>query len=433
MLASELRKEISALIKREVVPAIGCTEPIAVALAVAKASRLLEDHPAKISVGLSGNILKNAMGVGIPGTGMIGLPIAIALGALKGKPELELEVLRDINDEDVHLAKSYLEESNINIYHIDETPSNLYIDAKVWSADGKCVRTIICERHANFIYIEKNGVVLTDKRNDLSKDKDSDTEESIELSLAKVWEFGVESPLSELKFILEAKKLNEDAAHYSITKKEVGHKVGVTVLENMGRHFGDSVLAKMIGLTSAACDARMSGEKIAVMSNSGSGNQGIAITLPVTSFAKEKNASEEMTTRALMLAHLTSIYIKQKLGRLSALCGCVVASTGVSVALVYLMGGSFNQAAYSVKNMIATLTGMICDGAKPACSLKIASGINTAYLSALMAINNHCVTENEGIVSESVDDTIINFSKIGREGMLETDKMVLEIMSGSRN
>ena len=432
MLTSERRKAISNLIKREVVPAIGCTEPIAVSLAVAKATEILGSIPEYLKVGLSGNILKNAMGVGIPGTGMIGLPIAIALGATKGKADYGLEVLRDVDDKAVFDGKCYMKEHDIEIYHIADAPSNLYIDVKVYDKRGHNAHVVIAEEHTKYLLLEKDGKVIFNQQG--NKDaKSNDAGQEIKLDLATVWEFAVESPIEELLFIDEAMAINESAANFSFAKGDVGHRVGSTIKENLDVHFGNSTLAKMLACTSAACDARMSGEKIAVMSNSGSGNQGIAITLPVVCYAKENGKSSEMTTRALIMAHLTSIYIKQLMGRLSALCGCVVASTGVSMALVYLMGGSFLQASYSVKNMIATLTGMICDGAKPACSLKIASGINTAYLSALMAINDHSVTENEGIVTLSVDDTIKNFAFIGREAMLETDSVVLRMMSENKH
>lgn len=430
MLDKEIRDKITALIKREVVPAVGCTEPVAVALAVAKASSVLGCEPEYIKVGLSGNILKNAMGVGIPGTGMIGLPIAIALGAIKREPGLGLKVLQDIVPADVEKGKSYIEGERIRIYHIADTPSNLYIDATVISK-GHEARAVIAFSHTNFTHVSIDGETLVDgQTGDAHIEENGD--ETPELTLRKVWDYALESPIEELEFILEAKKLNEAAAKYALNRKGLGHAVGDIVHENLEGHFGGSVLARMISMTSGACDARMAGEQIAVMSNSGSGNQGIAITMPVVSYAESIGADRETLIRALTVAHLTSIYIKQSLGRLSALCGCVVASTGASMALVYLMGGDYRKGCYAVKNMIATLTGMICDGAKPACSLKIASGVSTAYLSALMAMNDRCVTSTEGIVDDDVDVTILNFSKIGREAMLETDRMVLSIMSASK-
>lgn len=429
MLCKEIRDSITQLIRSEVVPAVGCTEPAAVSLAVAKATETLGSRPYVLKVSLSGNILKNAMGVGIPGTGMIGLPIAIALGSLIGKSSYGLEVLKDVNDEVLPVAKEMIEQGCIKISHASDCPSNLFIDATALGRDGSSARAVIAYSHTTFVLVEKNGNKIYEllENNINSGEKDNDQPE---LDLAVVWEYATESPLDEIAFIKEAQDLNTKAAEIALKGEGMGHKVGKTIYESH-QHFGDSRLMKMLAFTAGACDARMAGEPIAVMSNSGSGNQGIAITMPVVAYAEEIKASDEQTLRALAMAHLTSIYIKQSLGRLSALCGCIVASTGASMALVYLMGGGYEQGSWAVKNMIATLTGMICDGAKPACSLKIASGVSTAYISAVMAMNGECVTSNEGIIDDCVDETIKNFSAIGRDAMRETDKMVLRIMSDS--
>jgi len=249
-----------------------------------------------------------------------------------------------------------------------------------------------------------------------------------ELNLATVYEYAIESPIEELEFILEARRLNMHAAQTALAG-DYGHSLGATIRKYGLKYYGDTPVEHMISYTSAACDARMGGAPIAVMSNSGSGNQGITATMPVVSFAQDTGATEEQTIRALVLSHLTSIYIKQSLGRLSALCGCVVASTGASSALVYLMGGGFNEVCAAVKNMVANLTGMLCDGAKPSCAMKISSGVSTAMMSAMLAMNGKCVTASEGIVSDDVDATIHNLTKIGREAMNETDRLVLQIMT----
>ena len=196
---------------------------------------------------------------------------------------------------------------------------------------------------------------------------------------------------------------------------------------------GESMFSHILSATSSACDARMAGALIPVMSNSGSGNQGIAATMPVVVFAEENHNTEEELTRALMLSHLTAIYIKQSLGKLSALCGCVVASTGSSCGITYLMGGSYEQVTYSVKNMIANLAGMVCDGAKPSCALKVSSGVSTAVLSAMLAIQNKHVSSVEGLIEEDVDKSILNMTRIGSDGMNETDRMVLDIMTHKEN
>lgn len=420
-----LRRQIEELIKREVVPAVGCTEPAAVALCVAKATETLGALPQRIEVHLSGNMIKNAMGVGIPGTGMIGLPIAIALGALVGKSEYLLEVLRDVTPEVVEKGKRYISEDRIGIELDKDAPSNLYVDARV-SASGRTARAVISGSHTNFILIEKDGESLM-SRNPVEDVKSAGAQD-VELNLRMVYDFATTAPLEEISFIMEAKKMNLAAAEFAL-KGDYGHSLGSTVLHFGEQFFGDTPVAHAITLTSAACDARMGGALVPVMSNSGSGNQGITATMPVVSYAQDINASEEATVRALTLSHLTSIYIKQSLGRLSALCGCVVASTGASSALVYLMGGGYEQVCDAVKNMVANLTGMICDGAKPSCSMKISSGVSTAMMSAMLAMKGHAVTSAEGIVAEDVDATIHNLTSIGRDAMQATDHLVLKIMT----
>lgn len=421
-----LRDQIVALMKREVVPAVGCTEPVAVALCVAKATELLGSLPEKIELLLSGNIIKNAMGVGIPGTGMIGLPIAIALGALVGKSEYSLEVLRDVTPDAVEEGKRYIAEDRICIALAEDAPSNLHIDVTV-HADGHSARVIISGAHTNFIFMEKDGKLVFEKSSDSESSVDSASDDP-SLNMRMVYDFATKAPLDEISFILEAKRLNLAAAEHALAGN-YGHCLGSTVRMYGDLLFGDTPVAHAITLTSAACDARMGGAMVPVMSNSGSGNQGITATMPVVAYALDIDASEEQTVRALVLSHLTSIYIKQSLGRLSALCGCVVASTGAASGLVYLMGGDYDQVCDAVKNMVANLTGMICDGAKPSCSMKISSGVSTAMMSAMMAMRGFAVTSAEGIISDDVDETIHNLTSIGRDSMQATDKLVLKIMT----
>lgn len=426
MITETERKRIIDLIHQEVVPAIGCTEPIAVALCVAKATETLETKPERINVLLSANILKNAMGVGIPGTGMIGLPIAIALGALIGKSEYQLEVLKDSTPDVVEEGKRFIEEKHIHISLKENIEEKLYIEVCCEAGDDKAT-AVIAGGHTTFIYIERNGEVQFQKQHTASCEKE---EECLELTLRKVYDFALNTPLDEISFILETARLNKAAAERSF-EGNYGHGLG-KMLRGTYEHkvMGDSVFSHILSYTSGACDARMAGAMIPVMSNSGSGNQGISATLPVLVFAEENNKSEEELIRALMLSHLTVIYIKQSLGRLSALCGCVVAATGSSCGITWLMGGTYDQVAYAVQNMIANLTGMICDGAKPSCALKVTTGVSTAVLSAIMAMENRCVTSVEGIIDEDVDQSIRNLTKIGSKGMNETDKLVLEIMTG---
>lgn len=420
------RKNIIALVKREVVPAIGCTEPMAVALCVAKAAEVLGKRPEKITALLSTNILKNAMGVGIPGTGgMIGLPIAIALGALVGKSDYQLEVLKDSTPEAVVEGKRFIDEHRIHIALKDGITEKLYVEVHC-EADGEKAVAIIAGGHTNFVYVARNEHVLLDKQ--CAGSASDDDGETVDLTLRKVYDFATTAPLDEIRFILDTARLNKAAAEQSF-KGDYGHGLGKMLRGNYEHKvMGDSVFSHILSYTSGACDARMAGAMIPVMSNSGSGNQGISATLPVVVYAEENGKSEEELIRALMLSHLTVIYIKQSLGRLSALCGCVVAATGSSCGITWLMGGSFEQICYAVQNMIANLTGMICDGAKPSCALKVTTGVSTAVLSAIMAMENRCVTSVEGIVDKDVDQSIRNLTKIGSQGMNETDRLVLDIM-----
>ena len=425
MIEAEKRKSIIDLVKREVVPAMGCTEPIAVALCVAKATEVLGNTPEKINVYLSANMLKNAMGVGIPGTGMVGLPIAVALGALVGKSEYQLEVLRDVTPEAVEHGKAYIAENRVSVDLKNGECDKLYIEANVETCGDKA-KVVISGGHTNFVHIEKNGELILSAQTGNSS---TCGVAEVGLTLRDVYEFASTTPLNEIEFINDAARLNTEASRLALLGN-YGHELGKTLSRPLGRGImGDSMFSHILSATSSACDARMAGAMIPVMSNSGSGNQGIAATLPVVVFGKENHNTEEEVTRALMLSHLTAIYIKQSLGRLSALCGCVVASTGSSCGITYLMGGTYEQVSYSVKNMIANLTGMICDGAKPSCELKLTTGVGTAVMSAMLAIQHKYVTSVEGIIDDDVDKSIRNLTSIGSRGMDETDRFVLDIMT----
>lgn len=419
------RQQIIALVKREVVPAIGCTEPMAVALCVARATEILGHRPEKVTALLSANILKNAMGVGIPGTGMIGLPIAIALGALIGRSEYQLEVLKDCTSQVVNEGKQFIDEKRIHIALKDGIEEKLYIEV-ICQAGTEQATAVIAGGHTDFRYLARNGEVLLDKQSVSAAEEE---ETAPELNLHKVYEFATTAPLDEIRFILETARINKAAAEQSF-QGDYGHGLGKMLRGNYEhRIMGDSVFSHILSYTSGACDARMAGAMIPVMSNSGSGNQGISATIPVVVFAEENSKTEEELIRALMLSHLTVIYIKQSLGRLSALCGCVVAATGSSCGITWLMGGDYRQITYAVQNMIANLTGMICDGAKPSCALKVTTGVSTAVLSAIMAMENRTVTSVEGIIDEDVDRSIRNLTQIGTRGMNETDRVVLDIMT----
>ena len=425
MLDNQIREQIIALINREVVPAVGCTEPMCVSLCVARATEVLGSRPEKITVFLSANILKNAMGVGIPGTGMIGLPIAIALGALVGKSEYQLEVIKDLTPETLEQGKRYIDENHIDIQLKRGITEKLYVEV-CCEAEGHKATAIIAHSHTNIVYVERDGNVVLDNR---APKEGEAANNDIRLSMRLVYDFAMTSPVDELRFILKTRDYNMRAAEES-KKGNYGHCLGKTIERPMSHGiFGNSMFSHIISKTALATDARMGGAMIPVMSNSGSGNQGICATNPVAVYAQENENTEEELIRALTLSHLTAIYIKQNLGKLSALCGCVVASIGSSCGITYLMGGDYQHICNSVKNMIANITGMICDGAKPSCALKISSGVSTALLSALLSIEGRCVSSVEGIIDDDVDRSIRNLTSIGADAMNRTDEMVLEIMT----
>lgn len=409
--------EILRLLKQEVIPAIGCTEPVAVALCVARAKELLGTRPQHIRVVLSKNIYKNAMAVGIPNTGMTGLPIAIALGATIGKSELKLEVLRDTTRQAVDEAKHYLNELALDITVDPDAPDVLYIHTEA-EADGKKAEATIKGGHTCFV-ADKNASSIAAE----------ESKENNDLTLRQVFDYAQTVDLEDVQFLLDGAKMNMSAAERSFMNN-YGHGLGRMLHSGQcASIFGDTLFTKILSYTSGACDARMAGAMVPVMSNSGSGNQGISCSVPVYMYALEHNCFEENTLRALTLSNLTEIYIKQSLGRLSALCGCVVASTGSAVGITYLMGGGYEEITFAIKNMIANISGMICDGAKPGCSLKVTSGVATAILSASLAIQHSYAAADEGIVEEDIDRTIRNLTRIGREGMVQTDDLILDIMT----
>jgi len=411
-------QEILSLLHREVVPAIGCTEPIAVALCVAKAREDLGMLPEAITVYLSKNIYKNAMAVGIPNTGMTGLPIAIALGATIGKSEYQLEVLRDATPQAVAFAKDYMERVQAQIVVDYQAPDVLYIRTEV-SAEGRTATATICHDHTHFV----------DDCSAATSPHNTTTAVHQELTLKEVYDFAMNVRLDDVRFLLDGAKMNKAAADTSFTGN-YGHGLGKLLHSGkVNNIFGDTAFTHILAYTCGACDARMSGAMVPVMSNSGSGNQGVSCSVPVYIYALEHEADEEHTLRALTLSNLTAIYIKQSLGRLSALCGCVVASTGSACGITYLMGGGYEELTYAIKNMVANISGMICDGAKPGCALKVTSGVATAVLSASLAIQHSHATAQEGIVEEDIDRTVHNLTRIGHDGMTQTDDLILDIMT----
>lgn len=423
----QIRQQIRDLMQHEVVPATGCTEPGAVALCVAKAVETLGSEPQCINLHLSKNVFKNAMGVGIPGTGMIGLPIAVAMAVVHGDSKQGLEVLT-MPENQVEDAKCWLSNNSgrINI-DVKESDEKLYIECSVVK-DDITATVVIAKRHNNFVFIKKGDKVLLDlSRGHITENEDSQTGFQISLTARMVYDYATTTPLSELDWLRQTVDYNDAAS--------------LSGLEGMGLHTGKILMEQargdmvhtVVARTVAASDARMDGCTKPVFSNSGSGNQGICCTLPTYYYGKLKGCSDEQILRALTMSHLMSIYIKRGIGRLSALCGIVNATMGVSAALTYLEGGSFEQTGYALKNMINTIAGMVCDGAKPSCALKMSVGLYSAFVCAELAVHDHVVDSTDGLSESDLDCSIRNLGRLGKDGMNQTDDMILDIMTHKQN
>ncbi len=437
-------EEIIALIKQEVKPALGCTEPIAVALAVAKAAEIISENcpccgswrmkaDFKLDVAVSGNILKNGMGVGIPGTGMVGLPVAAALGAVCGNSSLGLEVLKGLTPEAVARAKELVAKGFVHI-SVADTEHLLYVKATV-TVDDNTVASAEVDPHAYAVIEDDHDrIVETSFADKILMSSESAaglpaeaSESPYDLTVQSIWNFAREAPYEDIAFILEDRTLNLALAEEGL-RGNYGLQVGKAIRENQKEVFGDDFMSYAMGMTAAASDARMAGSTLPAMSNSGSGNQGITVSMPVIAYALKYKVDDEKLARALILSNLVAIHIKHFLGKLSALCGCVVASTGSACGIVYLEGGGYEQVCAAIKNMAGNITGMVCDGAKVGCAMKVASGVSCAVQSAVLALRGTCIPSTDGIIEDDVEKTIRNIGTIGSAGMKATDQMILDIM-----
>ena len=437
-------EEIIALIKQEVKPALGCTEPIAVALAVAKAAEIISENcpccgswrmkaDFKLDVAVSGNILKNGMGVGIPGTGMVGLPVAAALGAVCGNSSLGLEVLKGLTPEAVARAKELVAKGFVHI-SVADTEHLLYVKATV-TVDDNTVASAEVDPHAYAVIEDDHDrIVETSFADKILMSSESAaglpaeaSESPYDLTVQSIWNFAREAPYEDIAFILKDRTLNLALAEEGL-RGNYGLQVGKAIRENQKEVFGDDFMSYAMGMTAAASDARMAGSTLPAMSNSGSGNQGITVSMPVIAYALKYKVDDEKLARALILSNLVAIHIKHFLGKLSALCGCVVAATGSACGIVYLEGGGYEQVCAAIKNMAGNITGMVCDGAKVGCAMKVASGVSCAVQSAVLALRGTCIPSTDGIIEDDVEKTIRNIGTIGSAGMKATDRMILDIM-----
>lgn len=422
-------KQIIDILRQESVPALGCTEPVACALACARCCEELEGVPDEVEVWVSGNIFKNGMGVGIPGTGMTGLPIAAALGAVCGKSSYGLEVLKDVSvGAHLELAKELLLNRAVVVKMKADAEDKLYAEA-ICRKGRDMVRTVIMHAHTNIVLVEKNGKVLVNKA---YKTVAEDKKQRPELTVARIWKFIHEIDVAEIDFVLKGAEMNKAISDEGL-KSAYGLQIGRTLKENIDKGLlEDDLLNNALIQATAASDARMDGCEKPVMTNSGSGNQGITVILPVVVAAERFGSTREQLARALALSNLIAAHIHYYLGHLSALCGILIAGTGSASAITYLMGGDYDQVVNTIKTMCSNLTGMMCDGAKQGCALKVYSGVSAAVQAALLSMRG-IKTNNDGIIDDDIEKTIRNVGLIGTAGMEQTDKTILDIMTRKGN
>ena len=413
-------EEYLAILKEELVPALGCTEPIAIAYAAAKAREVLGKMPESITVKCSGNIIKNVKAVIVPTTGdMKGIETSAILGAVGGNPDKKLEVLVDVTDEDLALTRKLLKEK---ICHVEllEGVSNLQIIVELKAEEDTSLAEIAFA-HTNIVRLEKNGKIIFSKE---KKAESAATTDRSLLNLKDIYEFAQTVEIDDIRDLIDRQlAYNMSIAREGLTKK-YGANVGATIL----KYYGDDVRNRARALPAAGSDARMNGCVLPVMINSGSGNQGMTVSLPVAVFADYLLADKEKEYRALVLSNLAAIYQKNELGKLSAYCGAVSAATGAGAGIAYLHSADFDTIAETMTNTLANVSGIVCDGAKASCAAKIASSVDAAIMAYYMAAEHRGFRNGEGLVKENVEATIKSFGRMGREGMRSTDVEILKIM-----
>ena len=411
-------------LKKEVVPSEGCTEPIAIAYAASIAAEHLKGEIKEVNIYLSKNVIKNALGVGIPGTGGVGIEIAAALGISIQKSYKKLTILSNFTEDELKKAKEIVDKNIINIKQ-KNTHKALYIEVELLSETSKS-KVIIEDTHTNVTLIECDDEIIMDNNSEVSEDLEEDYKL---FKIADIYNFAKEADFDDIKFILESAKMNEKVSEEGL-KGDYGLQVGSKIIQKGNFNlFSNDASNKIIAASAAASDARMDGCAMPIMTTAGSGNQGIACSIPVAQTARLLDKSEEELARALVLSNLVTIRIKKHMGRLSPLCGAGIAgATGASCGITYLLGGDLENINYCINNMISDLSGMICDGAKETCALKIATGTNAAIQCANLAINGISATANDGIVAKDVEETIESIETLIQNGFKNVDDTILNIM-----
>ncbi|VXA78493.1 MULTISPECIES: L-cysteine desulfidase family protein [Aeromonas] len=418
------------IIQQVVKPALGCTEPVAAAYAAAVAARQLGCAPCRLEVVVSDNLYKNSMGVYVPGTGKIGLAIAAAAGALGGNAEGGLEVLAAIEADQVARAQALIDAGNVQVSRT-AAPEFIYCRVTVFGVDEQGEEhnadVTLCGGHTRIVEQRRDGKVTFSAEQNQSGTTGAICD-GVEISIAAIHEFASQVPFDQIRFILQASELNGKLSAEGMNNP-YGLEIGRTMQQNIHAGLiGEDVMNRIVMMTAAASDARMGGASLPAMSNFGSGNQGIAATIPVMVIAERYGASEEQLARALIMSHLGAIYIKSHYPPLSAFCGNTVTSAAAAMAMVYLAGGSFEQSCFAIQNVLSDSAGMVCDGAKASCAMKVSTSSGAAVRGFLMALNSHSVS-GQGIVSDNVEQTIRNIGQMVIQGMAATDTTIIDIMS----
>lgn len=418
------------IIQQVVKPALGCTEPIAAAYAAAVAARQLGCEPGRLEVAVSDNLYKNSMGVYVPGTGKIGLAIAAAAGAIGGNADAGLEVLAAIQPAQVERAQQLIDAGKVQVSRT-AAPEFIFCRVTVYGSDDKgeehSAEVTLCGGHTRIVEQRRDGEV-TFTADQSQGGATGSICDGVDISIAAIYEFATQVEFEQIRFILKASELNGKLSAEGMNNP-YGLEIGRTMQQNINAGLiGEDVMNRIVMMTAAASDARMGGATLPAMSNFGSGNQGIAATIPVMVIAERFVASEEQLARALIMSHLGAIYIKSHYPPLSAFCGNTVTSAAASMAMVYLAGGSFEQSCFAIQNVLSDSAGMVCDGAKASCAMKVSTSSGAAVRGFLMALNSHSVS-GQGIVAGNVDQTIRNVGQMVKEGMSATDSTIIDIMS----
>ena len=412
------------VLKNHLRPAMGCTEPIAIAYASAVARRALGTEPEQAKVFVSGNIIKNAKAVTVPNTGgRKGIDAACAAGLIAGNPDRELQVIADVTPEQLKAIDAYLQKKTISV---DIKPDARLFDILVEvEANGRRASARIADRHTNVTEVEVDGRMIEHKA--LGGENDDSDENEALLSIEGIFDFAKTCDVADVQEVIDRQiACNTAIAEEGLTGRW-GASVGRVILDTYGAH---DVRVRARAYAAAGSDARMSGCEMPVIINSGSGNQGITVCLPVVEYAKEIGAGQEQLCRALVFGNLVAIRFKTLIGCLSAYCGAISAGCAAGAGIAFLCGGDLHLINHTIVNSLAILSGTICDGAKPSCAAKIASAVDAALLGYQMALHNKEFRDGEGIVKKGVENTIVNVGRLGKDGMKQTDEEILRIMIG---